>query len=155
MNKSLGQLRVLVVDDEPSIRTAIVATLEAAGAKVVAVSSGAGAAEACRRNAFDVAVMDVRIGEDDGIELLANLLVEAPWLKVIMITAFATFDMAVQAIQRGAYNFLPKPFTPEQLRVIVGEAGRRRNLEQRLSPWRQWMAKLPLPGFTSREEVRQ
>jgi NtrC-family two-component system response regulator AlgB len=118
MLNGIQHLRVLVVDDEPSIRTAIVATLEAAGAQVVAVGSVAGAAEACQRKAFDVALVDVRIGEDDGIELLASLLADAPWMKVIVITAFGSIDLAVQAIQRGAYNFLPKPFTPEQLRVV-------------------------------------
>ncbi len=121
-----------MVDDEPSIRTAMVATLEAAAAQVVAVASGAGAAEACRRKTFDVAIVDVRIGDENGIELLAGLLVEAPWMKIVVITAFASFDLAVQAIQRGAHNFLPKPFTPEQLRVVVGEAARQRNVEQRL-----------------------
>src|SRR4051812_49107389 len=97
MTGPLQQVRVLVVDDEPSIRTAMVATLEASGAQVVAVGSGAGAAEACRRRAFDVALVDVRIGPDDGIELLAGLLADAPWMKVIVITAFASFDLAVQA----------------------------------------------------------
>src|SRR5258707_11101530 len=114
MTEGLRQLRALVVDDEPSIRTAMVATLEASGAQVVAVSSETAAMEACRRKAFDVALIDVRIGQDDGIELLAALLADAPWMKVIVITAFASFDLAVRAIQHGAYNFLPKPFTPAQ-----------------------------------------
>jgi len=133
MTELFAQLRILVVDDEPSIRTAIVATLETAGANVVAVSSGSGAREACRRRAFDVAIVDVRIGDENGIDLLAALLAEAPWLKVVVVTAFASIDLAVSAIQRGAFNFLPKPFTPEQLRVVVGEAGRQRQIEQQLA----------------------
>jgi NtrC-family two-component system response regulator AlgB len=132
VNNPMRQLRILVVDDEPSIRTAMVATLEAAEAQVVSVANGAGAAEACRRKAFDVAIIDVRIGEEDGIELLTELLAEAPWMKVIVVTAFASFDLAVRAIQRGAYNFLPKPFTPEQLRVVVGQAAEQRSMERRL-----------------------
>src|SRR5882724_4709056 len=128
MANGLQHLRILVVDDEPAIRTAIVATLEASGTHVVAVGSVAAASEACRRKSFDVALVDVRIGEHDGIDLLAALLADAPWMKIIVITAFASFDLAVQAIQRGACNFLPKPFTPEQLRVVVGEAARLRNV---------------------------
>jgi len=133
MSELFAQLRILVVDDEPSIRTAIVATLETAGSMVVAVSSGSGAREACRRSGFDVAIVDVRIGDENGIDLLAALLAEAPWMKVVVVTGFASIDLAVSAIQRGAFNFLPKPFTPEQLRVIVGEAGRQRQIEQKLS----------------------
>jgi NtrC-family two-component system response regulator AlgB len=143
MPEPLERLRVLVVDDAPSIRSAIVATLEAEGAAVVAVGSSAGALEACRRNAFDVVILDQCIGGggggggtaagDTGVELLPVLLAEAPWMKVILITAYASFELAVQAIQRGACNFLPKPFTAEQLRVLVGEAARQRRVEQRLA----------------------
>jgi len=133
MADSLSQLRVLVVDDEPTIRTAIVATLEAEGATLVAVGSGSAALEACRRSAFDAVILDQFIGGQTGLELLPILLAEAPWMKVVMVTAYASFDLAVQAMRRGACNFLPKPFTPDQLRVIVGEAARQRRVEQRLA----------------------
>jgi len=133
MSDSLSQLRVLVVDDEPTIRTAIVATLEAEGATLVAVGSGSAALEACRRSAFDAVILDQFIGGQTGLELLPVLLAEAPWMKVVMVTAYASFDLAVQAMRRGACNFLPKPFTPDQLRVIVGEAARQRRVEQRLA----------------------
>jgi NtrC-family two-component system response regulator AlgB len=133
MADSLSQVRVLVVDDDPPIRTAITATLKAEGADVVAVASGSGALEACRRNAFDAVILDQRIGDQTGLELLPLLLAEAPWMKVVVVTAFASFELAVQAMQRGACNFLPKPFTAEQLRVMVGEAVRQRRMEQRLA----------------------
>ena len=133
MTDSLSQVRVLVVDDDPPIRTAITATLKAEGAVVVAVASGSGALEACRRNAFDVVILDQRIGDQTGLELLPILLAEAPWMKVVIVTAFASFELAVQAIQSGACNFLPKPFTAEQLRVIVGEAARQRRMEQQIA----------------------
>jgi len=133
MTNSLSQVRVLVVDDDPPIRTAITATLKAEGAIVVAVASGGGALEACRHNAFDAVILDQRIGDQTGLELLPVLLAEAPWMKVVIVTAFASFELAVQAIQSGACNFLPKPFTAEQLRVIVGEAARQRRMEQRLA----------------------
>ena len=83
MIRGIQHLRVLVVDDEPAIRTAIVATLEAAGAHVVAVGSVAMATEACRRKAFDVALIDVRIGEDDGLDLLTSLLADGPWMNLV------------------------------------------------------------------------
>src|ERR1051325_3473964 len=111
MADSLSQVRVRVVDDDAPIRTAITATLKAEGAEVVAVATASGALEACRRNAFDSVILDQRIGDQTGLELLPVLLAEAPWMKVVVVTAFASFELAVQAIQRGACNFLPKPFT--------------------------------------------
>ena len=133
MIESLSQVRVLVVDDDPPIRTAITATLKAEEAAVVAVASGSGALEACRRSVFDVVILDQCISDQTGLELLPILLAEAPWMKVVIVTAFASFELAVQAIQAGACNFLPKPFTADQLRVIVGAAAKQRRMEQRLA----------------------
>jgi NtrC-family two-component system response regulator AlgB len=68
---------------------------------------------------FDLAFLDLRLGTESGMELLPALLAERPGLEVIVITAYATFDTAVEAIRRGARDYLPKPFTPAQIRSVV------------------------------------
>jgi NtrC-family two-component system response regulator AlgB len=94
--------------------------------------SSASALEALARSAYDVAFVDLRLGREDGLELLPKLLAERPGLDVVMITAYATFDTAVEAIKRGARDYLPKPFTPVQIQHVIEAARERRELQRRL-----------------------
>ena len=68
---------------------------------------------------FDMAFLDLRLGSDQGLELLPEILGLAPGLDVIVITAYATIETAVEAMRRGASDYLPKPFTPDQLRLAL------------------------------------
>src|SRR5262245_21784190 len=110
-------LDVLVVDDERNIRSTIAVCLESLGCRVTAAESGAAALAALERAPFDVAFLDLRLGEESGLDLLPRLVAACPGLAVVMITAYATVDTAVEAIRRGAVDYLPKPFTPAQIRV--------------------------------------
>ena len=105
-------LAVLVIDDEKNIRSTLIVCLESVGARVTAVGSGHAAIEAAERQTFDLAFLDLRLGDTTGLDLLPRLLAIRPNLAVVMITAYATFDTAVEAIKRGAVDYLPKPFTP-------------------------------------------
>ncbi|HEY2028119.1 MAG TPA: sigma-54 dependent transcriptional regulator [Myxococcales bacterium] len=125
-------LRVLIVDDERNIRKTLAVCLESFGCEVAEAASPAQALEALARAAYDVAFVDLRLGRDDGLELLPKLLAERPGLEVVMITAYATFDTAVEAIRRGARDYLPKPFTPAQIEHAVQTARERRKLQSRL-----------------------
>ena len=123
---------VLIIDDEKNIRTTLSLCLEDIGCEVTAVSSGQAALAALGRQAFDLAFLDLRLGDMDGLTLLPQLLGESPNLAVVVITAYATFDTAVEAIKRGAKNYLPKPFTPAQIRHLIEQLAERRELTRRV-----------------------
>src|SRR5437773_2988482 len=125
-------LRVLVIDDEKNIRATLSMCLEGIGCQVTAVPSGEAALTALGRQMFDLAFLDLRLGERNGLELLSQLLAESPHLAVVVITAYATFDTAVEAIKRGAKDYLPKPFTPAQIQRVIDAARERQALERRL-----------------------
>lgn len=125
-------LRVLVIDDEKNIRVTLSMCLEGMGCQVTAVSSAEAALAALSRQTFDLAFLDLRLGEMNGLDLLPKLLAESPDLGVVVITAYATFDTAVEAIKRGAKDYLPKPFTPVQIRHVVEQLTERRELTRRV-----------------------
>jgi NtrC-family two-component system response regulator AlgB len=125
-------LRILVIDDEKNIRATLTVCLENLGCQVTAVPSGQAALAALGRQAFDLAFLDLRLGGTSGLDLLPQLLAESPNLAVVVITAYATFDTAVEAIKRGATDYLPKPFTPAQIRHLVEQLKNRRALTARV-----------------------
>jgi NtrC-family two-component system response regulator AlgB len=125
-------LRVLVVDDEPNIRDTLALCLEGAGCRVEKAATGAAALDALRLAPFDLAFCDLRLGAESGLGLVPRLLAERPGLDVVIVTAYATFDSAVEAIRRGAKDYLPKPFTPAQIRHQVDAARARRSAAARL-----------------------
>ncbi|HEY2744983.1 MAG TPA: sigma-54 dependent transcriptional regulator, partial [Polyangia bacterium] len=129
---SARHLNVLVVDDEKNIRSVLVACLESAGCRVVEASTIAAAAGAVERTAFDLAFLDLRVGEENGLEFLPTLVTKSPSTDVVIITAFATISTAVDAIHKGARDYLPKPFTPAQIRHIVDRVARERELERQV-----------------------
>src|SRR3954465_7634418 len=118
--------RVLVVDDERNIRKTLSVCLQGMGCQVTEAGSGAAALEAIARTPHDVAFVDLRIGKEDGLALLPRLLAESPGLDVGILTAYGTFDTAVEAIKLGAKDYLPKPFTPAQIQHAVEAARERR-----------------------------
>ena len=124
------RLQVLVVDDEKNIRATLVACLESAGCQAVEASSIAAARAAIERAAFDLAFVDLRLGDEDGLELLPLIVTRSPSTEVVIITAFATISTAVDAIHKGARDYLPKPFTPAQIRHVVDRVARQRSLER-------------------------
>ncbi len=123
---------VLVIDDEKNIRATLSMCLEGMGCHVTAVPSGQAALAALSHQTFDLAFLDLRLGETNGLDLLAQLLAESPNLAIVVITAYATFDTAVAAIKRGAKDYLPKPFTPAQVRHAVEQLTERRELTRRV-----------------------
>jgi NtrC-family two-component system response regulator AlgB len=110
---------ILVIDDEPSLRRTLHTTLETLGHQVQEAASGERALALLQLHRFDVAFLDLRLGKEAGLDLLPALLREAPNLAVIVVTAYATIESAVEAMRRGAFDYLPKPFTPDQLRVVL------------------------------------
>ena len=125
-------VRVLVVDDEKNIRTTLALCLEGFGCKVEQAANSAAALEALRLEPFDLAFCDLRLGQESGLDLVPRLLAERPGLEVVIITAYATIDTAVEAMRRGAKDYLPKPFTPAQIRHLVDRSVERRALARRV-----------------------
>jgi NtrC-family two-component system response regulator AlgB len=127
------RLRVLVVDDEKNIRATLSLCLEQMGCTVTAVSAQEAALAALRQQPYDLAFLDLRLGESNGLDLIPKLLTIDAGLQVIVITAYGTIDTAVDAIKRGAADYLAKPFTPQQIRHVVDQSLKQRSLRIRLS----------------------
>ena len=132
MNSALA-LSILVVDDEPNIRKTLSISLEAEGHHVTAVSNPKDALTEANGRYFDLALVDLRLGSESGIDLIGNLLTICPWIKCIVITAYASIDTAVEAMRRGAFDYLPKPFTHDQVSVLVSKVSEVRTLEQKVA----------------------
>jgi two-component system, NtrC family, response regulator AlgB len=126
-------LSILIVDDELNIRKTLAIGLEAEGHQVTAVSNFQDAQAETSRRSFDLAFVDLRLGLDNGLDLIPALLSAAPWLKIIIITAYASIDTAVEAMRRGAVDYLPKPFTPAQVQLAIRKVLDLRTMEQRLA----------------------
>jgi NtrC-family two-component system response regulator AlgB len=109
----------LVVDDDPGVRQSLRLCLEAERARVLGVGSIEAALDVLDRTQFDVILLDIWLGDRSGLDALPEILRRAPGAGVIVITAFATFESAVEAMRRGATDYLPKPFTPEQVRLAT------------------------------------
>ena len=114
-------LPVLVVEDDPSLREAIGDTLELAGRAYVAVDGGEAALRVLGEQAFSIVVSDVRMMPMDGITLLKEIRARLPHLPVVLMTAYAEVDKAVDAMRSGACDFLLKPFEPQALLAHINK----------------------------------
>ena len=128
-----NKLNILIVDDEINIRKTLSVCLESRGHRVIAVSNAVDAISEADRQFFDLAFVDLRLGTSDGLELLPTLLALCPWLKIVIITAYASLDSAVQAMKLGATDYIAKPFTPEHVGLVTGRVASVRSMEQRIA----------------------
>jgi two-component system nitrogen regulation response regulator GlnG len=122
--------RVLVADDEPGIRFVLREALEGAGHEVVDVDHGDAALEALCTESFDAAFLDIRMPGPSGLELLDRVRALGADTAVVIITAQNTFENAVEAMKRGALDYLVKPFGVAEARALVDKALRTRALER-------------------------
>jgi NtrC-family two-component system response regulator AlgB len=123
----------LVVDDDAGVRQSLRLCLEAAGARVLGVATGGAALEALDRGRFEVVFLDLWLGAETGMDLLPQLLTRQPDLGVIVVTAYASIESAVNAIRRGAVDYVPKPFTPDQVRLAANRVLEAQSLRRRLA----------------------
>jgi len=123
----------LVVDDDPGVRQSLRLCLEADGARVLGVGSSSAALEALERGSFDLVLVDVWLGQDSGLDAIADIQRRQPSASIIVITALATFESAVVAMKRGAFDYLPKPFTPDQVRHAARRALEAARTKQQLA----------------------
>jgi NtrC-family two-component system response regulator AlgB len=125
-------MHILLIDDDPNLRKSIRLALETMNHRVQEARDGSEAQSILGHNLFDVAFLDLRLGREQGLAVLPMLLRLAPALPVIFITAYATIETAVEAMRHGAFDYLPKPFTPDQLRLVLDRVGRTRRLQSRV-----------------------
>jgi NtrC-family two-component system response regulator AlgB len=114
-----AQATVLVVDDEPNILKTVSIALESAGFRVSAFANPLEAVEAVREHTFDLAFIDLKMQPIDGMEVLGELRKLSPDTTVVLMTAHGTIDSAVEAMKRGAFDYLQKPFEYAELRHVA------------------------------------
>ena len=122
-------MNILVIDDDASLRRTIRMSLEVLGHRAVEARNGDQALDLRGHRPFEMALLDLRLAQEEGLDLLPRLLGTAPGLHVVIVTAYATIETAVEAMRRGAFDYLPKPFTPDQLRLVLDRIARMRQLE--------------------------
>ncbi|MBI4962223.1 MAG: sigma-54-dependent Fis family transcriptional regulator [Desulfomonile tiedjei] len=150
------RLNVLVVDDEANIRKTLTVCLEAEGHRVIAVSNSQDAVAETSRKSFDLALVDLRLGASDGMELIPRLLASTPWLKIVVITAYSSIETAVEAMRLGASDYIPKPFTPAQVTMAINKLAEVRSLEQRLAHLQEELGRAqPDSDFSSNNHQMQ
>ena len=128
MAGSLNPSRILIVDDEPIARENLEFILRKEGYDTLAVDSGNTAFKALERDEFDLVLTDLRMRQIDGLQVLERTRELYPDTEVIVITGYATVATAVEAMQKGAYHYLAKPYKNEEVRILVKKALEKREL---------------------------
>ena len=114
--------RILVIDDEPSVTDALSLVLTELGHVVDAAKNGAEAKELLKGSPYDLVFTDLRLPDASGIDLLAHIKGDTPDTEVIVMTAHGSLDIAIEAIKRGAFYYIEKPFTPAQVTTLIERA---------------------------------
>jgi two-component system response regulator FlrC len=117
----MSKSKILVVEDDAGLREALIDTLEITGYACVAAENAERAIMLLKQHKVDMVISDVQMGEISGLELLRSIKANYPSLPMLMMTAYATIDDAVQAMREGAEDYLSKPFAPEVLLNLVSK----------------------------------
>ena len=120
--------KILVVDDEQSLREVLSIMLKRTGYAVTSVADGEEAIELLNKDIFDLVITDLRMPKIDGMEVLKAAKSASPETVVLIITAFASADSAVEAMKQGAYDYLTKPFQVDEVQLIIRNALEKRRL---------------------------
>jgi len=116
------KLEILLLDDEPIVGKRLKPALAKIGCNVEVFEDPRQALDRINRKTFDIVVTDIRMDEIDGIEILEHVIRKSPRTKVIMITGYAMMAVAREAMEKGAFDFISKPFTPDDLRKVIAKA---------------------------------
>jgi DNA-binding NtrC family response regulator len=116
------KLRIMVIDDEQIVGKRLKPALEKTGNIIETFEDGRTALKRFDEESFDIVVTDIRMDEIDGIEILEQVIARSNRTKVIIITGYATVEAAREALSKGAFDFIAKPFKPNDLRLIIDRA---------------------------------
>ena len=138
MSDSQSKLRILIVEDNESMREGMVQVLRKEGHDVSEATNGSEGLSQAATRPFDLVITDYRMAGTDGLQLLKEIKKKAAETEVIVITAFGTIELAVEAMKAGAWDFIQKPFTKDELKlkvqrvihVIQGRQASRRLIEE-------------------------
>jgi len=119
---------IVVIDDDPAMRLSCRKILDKSGYRVETFEDGASGLEGVERLKPDLVIVDLKMPGISGLEVISRVLEADPSAVIVVITGYATIDTAVEAMKAGAYDFLPKPFSPDELRIIVQRGLERRRL---------------------------
>ncbi|MFZ5949844.1 MAG: ATP-binding protein [Candidatus Rifleibacteriota bacterium] len=131
----MNHLKVLVIDDEPGMRIGVERTLngeklefwgtDSVSINVKSAGTGSEGLEQIKAEKPDILFLDYKLPDMNGLEIIEKLGEQAKDIIIIMITAYASIEVAIDATRKGAYDFLPKPFTPSELRIVTRKAAER------------------------------
>lgn len=121
----MPNLSILVLDDEPIVGRRLKPALEKSGYLVDVVESGADAIRLLDQQPYDIVVTDIRMEGIDGLGVLRHAQSKSPRPLVIVITGYATVDVAREALTLGAFDFIAKPFKLDDLRAVIARAAQR------------------------------
>ncbi len=124
---------ILIADDQKNMRTTLAMMLRRVGHDVAEAKDGADACEAIDDEAYDLVITDLRMGKVDGIDVLRHLRESSPLTEAIVMTAYGTIESAVEAMKLGAWDYIQKPFTEDELQVKIEKALERRWLTGEVS----------------------
>ncbi|MGH7799796.1 MAG: sigma-54-dependent transcriptional regulator [Thermodesulfobacteriota bacterium] len=122
--------KILVVDDEPGMRTFLEIILRKEGYSVETASDGMKALDNINNNVFDLAILDMLMPVMNGIEVLKRIIEKSPETTVIIITAFASYETAIEAMKLGAYDYITKPFKIDEIKLVIKKALDKKGLER-------------------------
>jgi len=131
--KTSSPMHLLIIDDEENIRRTAAVVLEAMGHETAGAENRAGALKQLEGERFDLAFLDLKLNGESGLDLLPEMLKIDPELEVVVFTAYASIETAVEAMRRGAADYIPKPFTPEQIRRALSRILEARKLRRRVA----------------------
>lgn len=147
---------ILVIDDDMAIREAAVQLIEDADHYAEGAEDSKLAMEALRANAYDAVLLDLYLGDENGLEVLEKIRQKYPRVSVVMITGMGSIADAVRATQLGALDFLEKPFSREQFTLILQRLKRHRQLEETVEELKQEVStQQPAPKYVSRSKQMQ
>jgi DNA-binding NtrC family response regulator len=126
----MNKFKAVVVDDEPSVCAAVKAILEIEGIEVTTFTDSVAAAADIKKNGYDLIISDLKMPKMTGLELYDAIKDAAPDSIFMIITAFGTIPSAVDAVKKGVYDYIPKPFTPDEVRIPIRRALEKRKLER-------------------------
>ncbi len=135
-------LNILIIDDEVNIRKTLSIFCETQGHKCTCAGNVSDGIASAEHLIFDLVFIDLRIGTDDGLSYIPRLLSTSPWLKIVVITAYATIDTTVKAMQLGAVDYIPKPFMPEQLSAILQRVITMKSMEHSIQTLQEDLGRL-------------
>ncbi len=147
-------LRILVIDDDRQLCARMAIDLKGMGCQTDIAAAPEAALAYLRDHVYDLAFCDLRIAEHDGLTLLPRLVAANPNLQIVVITAFASYETAVQAMKAGASNYMPKPFTQLQVRELVAHVRESRRIASNLAAFERGGGRLEIDTSSSSPAMR-